>query len=185
LERATWPRPRASESRGQDAIDDKEKQMHIYRRAALALLSIVAVAGSTGTMASTALAGSTILRSSVLPSVPTDPILHGVEAGSAPWILKSGAIRLRSDGELKVRVAGLIIPELGTPGPVTSIDASLYCGNEAAAAVTTGTTPLSLKGNGLLETTVTLPSSCITPVVLINPLGITSIYIATSGFGSN
>jgi hypothetical protein len=28
---------------------------------------------------------------------------------------------------------------------------------------------------------VTVPSSCLAPVVLINPLGISKIYIATSG----
>jgi hypothetical protein len=31
---------------------------------------------------------------------------------------------------------------------------------------------------------VKLPASCLTPVVLINPNGIGSIYISTSGFPS-
>jgi hypothetical protein len=49
-------------------------------------------------------------------------------------------------------------------------------------AAVTGTFPLSKKGNAMIEETIVLPSTCLTPVVLINPLGIGSIYIATSGF---
>jgi hypothetical protein len=160
--------------------------MRISRRTAAALLTTVAFAGSAGASATSALASAgekTIFRSAITPSVPTDPVLHGVEAGSAPWVLNSGKVRLLADGELKVHVRGLIIPELGTPGPVTSIDASLYCGNETTPAFTTPTSPLSVKGNGDIIDTVTVPSTCLTPVVLINPLGIGSIYIATSGLG--
>lgn len=160
--------------------------MRISLRTAAALLSAAAFAGSAGATATSALASSgekTIFMSSIAPSVPTDPILHGAEAGGAPWVLKSGRVRLLEDGELKVHVRGLIIPALGTPGPVTSIDASLYCGNETMPAATTPTSPLSLKGNGTIIDTISLPSTCLTPVVLINPLGITSIYISTSGFG--
>jgi hypothetical protein len=124
------------------------------------------------------------LRSTVLPSVPGDPILRGVEAGSAPWVLKAGVIRLRGNGQLKVEVRGLIIPALGTPGPVTSIDASIYCGAEETPAATTATSPLSVKGNGTINAMVSLPANCQTPAVLINPLGITTIYISTSGFSA-
>jgi len=124
-----------------------------------------------------------VLASSIAPSVPTDPVLHEVAPGGAPWVLKMGKIRLTDSGELMVHVRGLIIPELGTPGPVTSIDASLYCGNETTPFATTATSPLSMKGNGMIEAHVSLPSTCLVPSVLINPLGITSLYIATSGFG--
>jgi hypothetical protein len=79
---------------------------------------------------------------------------------------------------------GLIIPELGTPGPVTSVDAALYCANETTPAVMTGTFPLSERGNAQIVARVKLPSTCQTPALLINPLGVGSIYIATSGFSS-
>jgi hypothetical protein len=160
--------------------------MRTSKRMAFALLAAAAFVVSA-TTATSALASSgmeTLFKSSVDPSVPSDPVLHGVEAGSAPWVLKHGVIKLHSNGELKVAVAGLIIPELGTPGPVTSIDASVYCGNETTPAVTTGTAPLSVKGDGRIETMVSLPAGCQTPAVLINPLGISSIYIASSGFSS-
>ena len=158
--------------------------MRTSKRTAVALLTVAAfaVAAMTATNALADPVTEPILKSSVDPSVPTDPVLHGVEAGSAPWVLESGVIRLTGAGSLKIDVKGLIIPELGTPGPVTSIDASIFCGNETTPAATTGTFPLSMAGDGLIKTTVSLPASCQTPAVLINPLGIDSIYIATSGF---
>jgi hypothetical protein len=159
--------------------------MRISKRTAFALFAVAAFAVSAMTAAS-ALAISPsgpLFRSAVDPSVPTDPMLHGVEAGSAPWVLRHGSIKLERDGQLKVSVTGLIIPGLGTPGPVTSIDASLYCGNETTPAATTATSPLSVEGDGKIDAMVTLPANCLTPSVLINPLGLTKIYIASSGFG--
>jgi hypothetical protein len=124
------------------------------------------------------------LTSTLAPSVPTDPVLHGVTAGSAPWVLKASAFQLLNNGVFVATINGLIIPELGTPGPVTSVDAALYCGNETTAAATTATVPLSEQGNAVIAAKVTLPKSCQAPVMLINPLGISSIYIATGGFSS-
>jgi hypothetical protein len=160
--------------------------MRTSKRMVFVLLAVAALAVSAMTAASALASSETrpLLKSAVEPSVPSDPMLHGVAAGSAPWVLKGGVIKLASSGELKVRVKGLIIPGLGTPGPVTSIDASLYCGNETTPAATTATFPLSVKGDGTIEEMVSLPASCQTPAVLINPLGINSIYIASSGFSS-
>ena len=125
-----------------------------------------------------------VLNTTLAPSVPTDPTLHGVTAGSAPWVLQSSALHLSTDGELEADIRGLVIPELGTPGPVTSVDAAIYCANETTAAATTLSVPLSEKGDAMITTRVSLPASCLTPVVLINPNSIGSIYIATSGFAN-
>jgi hypothetical protein len=164
--------------------------MKASRRITLALMAAAVLAGSAVTAAGASAAPPAnppvpvvnLLASTLTPSVPTDPVLNGVTAGSAPWVLKASAFQLLSNGKLTAAVVGLVIPELGTPGPVTSVDASVYCGNETTAAATTGTVPLSEKGNAVIATKVTLPKSCQTPVVLINPLGISSIYIASSGF---
>jgi hypothetical protein len=136
--------------------------------------------------ASSALAGSEIpnLTTSVAPSVPTDPVLHGVVPGGAPWVVNSSVVQL-NEGFLAVTIRGLIIPELGTPGPVTSVDAALYCGNETTPALMTKTFPLSQAGNALILERVKLPVNCLTPALLINPNGIASAYIATDGFPSN
>jgi len=126
-----------------------------------------------------------VLTTSLTPSIPADPALHGVSAGSAPWVLRNGVFRLSSNGDVQVLIQGLVIPELGTAGPVTSVDAAIYCANETAAAATTASVPLSAGGDALIATRVSLPKLCLTPVVLINPNGIGSVYIATSGFAKD
>jgi hypothetical protein len=162
--------------------------MRISRRAAAALGVTAALAGSSMT-ASGALATSTIpepvlLKTALAPSVPSDPMLHGVTAGGAPWKLHRGFFTLLTNGQVRVNIRGLIIPELGTPGPVTTVDAALYCGSETekTAAFTTPSVPLSKKGDALIETTVTPPSKCLAPVVLIEPNGSSAVYITSSGF---
>ena len=89
-----------------------------------------------------------LINGSLAPSQPTDPTFHGVTPGGAPWVLKRGEVRLKSDGKLDLRVKGLVIPALGTPGPVTTISASLYCGADSStmAADTTQQVPISRKG---------------------------------------
>lgn len=159
--------------------------MHLSRRMAVALLTVGLLALSALASGS-ALASSPppFLNSTIAPSVPTDPVLHGVTAGSAPWVIKRSSVTI-ANGVLVASIQGLIIPELGTPGPVTSVDAAVYCAEETTPAATTGTFPLSEQGNALITAKVTLPSTCLTPSVLINPLGIGSIYIATGGFLTN
>jgi hypothetical protein len=167
--------------------------MQISKRMVVALLTTAALAGSATTAVS-ALAGSspagpvqalglkTVLKTTLDPSVPADPMLHGVTAGSAPWVLKQGDLRLRANGDLTVLIEGLIIPALGNAGPVTSVDAAIYCANDTTAAATSPSVPLSQKGDAFIFAHVTLPSSCLTPVVLINPNSLPGIYIAASGF---
>jgi hypothetical protein len=152
---------------------------------AVALLGAAMLVGSA-TASTNAVAAPApvklLLKSSLAPSVPTDPALHGVTAGGAPWVLKPSELHLFSNGDIQVLIRGLVIPGLGTPGPVKSVDAAIYCANETIPAATTPSVALSDEGNALIVARVKLPTTCLTPVVLINPNGIGSIYIATSGF---
>ncbi|HEY7208073.1 MAG TPA: hypothetical protein VH416_07515 [Gaiellaceae bacterium] len=128
------------------------------------------------------------LRSTLAPSMPapTDPQVHGVNPGGVPWQLTRGTVKLESDGKLKVDIRGLVIPTLGTAGPVTSVSASLFCGADTnkTAAATTSTVPLSSKGNGRIEQRITLPATCLAPIVLVNPNGNSAAYIAITGWRS-
>ncbi len=82
-------------------------------------------------------AGKPVFVSSLAPSVPSDPAIHGVAAGGAPWVLDEGSVRLRADGRIHVEVEGLVIPvahgtfPAGTARPVTTVSASLYCAPDA------------------------------------------------------
>ena len=131
--------------------------------------------------------GGQLIRESLAPSVPTDPAFHGVVPGNAPWVLKDGRVRLTDHGRLELRVRGLVIPVApgnGTPGPVNTISASLYCGadSETMAAATTGQVPIARDGDARIVDHVTVPANCLSPVVLVNPNGNPAAYIAVDGW---
>jgi len=173
--------------------------MRVSKRVAVALLATAALVGSA-TTAMSALGhdsgrgqgdhrdrgGATVLKTTLAPSVLTDPTLHGVAHGNAPWVLRRGTARLRQGGRLDVRVRGLVIPGApgnGTPGPVTTVDASLYCGADDTAVGTTPSAPISRAGDARMTGTLSLPAKCLAPVVLVHPNGNGGAYIAASGFG--
>lgn len=128
--------------------------------------------------------GEALVRSGLAPSVPADPAFHGIAAAGAPWVLSDSSVRLKASGELDISIAGLILPSLGTAGPVTTVSASLLCGGDANAnrAATTGTFPLSQSGDARIEETLSLPATCLAPIFVIHPNGGTARYIAVSGW---
>lgn len=136
--------------------------------------------------------GVPLIEQSLAPSQPTDPAFHGVKPGTLPWVLKFGDVQLKSDGHLDLRVQGLHIPSLGTPGPVTAISAALYCGADTnmMAADTTTQVPLSMKGDARIhDTSFSVPSSCLAPVIVVQPHGSmippnANLYIAVDGWRS-
>jgi hypothetical protein len=164
--------------------------MEINKRTAIGLLSATALGVSALSGSLTAFAhdghghhnGNTVFRSTLAPSVLSDPAIHGVVRGGVPWQLDSGQVRLRQDGRLTLGVRGLVIPGNGTPGPVTSISASLFCGADTTPTATTPSVPLSSSGDARISTRISLPAKCLAPVVLVNPNGNAAAYIAASGF---
>lgn len=168
--------------------------MRTTRRAALALLSIGALGGAAVTAVGAAAdgghggrhGGRTLFASSLAPSVPADDAIHGAMPGAAPWVIRRGEVRLRQDGRLRVRIEGLVIPVApanGTPGPVMSVSAGLYCGSSGTAAASTGTAPISRAGDAQIDARLTLPAKCPGAVVLVHPNGNAGLFIASSGFG--
>jgi hypothetical protein len=189
--------------------------MHVTKRAAIAALTAAAFAGSSITAVS-ALGnkgehngngghngqgehrgfdehhgfgqhrGNTLFDTTLAPTVPTDPALHGNAAGGAPWVLRFGEARLRQDGRLDVKIRGLVIPAPtgnGTPGPVKTVQAALYCGDDTTAAATSPQVPLSTAGDARIRASLTLPAKCLAPALLIQPNGSSSVYITANGFG--
>jgi hypothetical protein len=130
--------------------------------------------------------GNTLFDTTLAPTVPSDPALHGNAAGGAPWVLSFGEARLRQDGRLDVRIRGLVIPPPtgnGTPGPVTTVQAALFCGADTAPAATSQSVPLSTSGDARIRDHLTLPAKCLAPALLIQPNGSSSVYITANGFG--
>lgn len=164
--------------------------MEINKRTAVSLLSTAVLAGS----AISGVAafghddqghhdGQTVFGSALAPSVLTDPTIHGVARGGVPWQLAGGQVRVRQDGRFSLGVRGLVIVGNGTPGPVRSISASLFCGADTTPTATTAAVPLSSSGDAQISTRISLPAKCLAPAVLVNPNGNAAAYIAASGFG--
>ena len=128
-----------------------------------------------------------LAEESLAPSVPTDPTFHGVAPGGAPWVLKRGAVELKRGGKLELEVRGLVIPNPpgnGTPGPVTTISASLYCGADSntTAADTTPQVPINARGNARIrDRSFAVPATCLAPLILVHPNGDAAHYIAVEG----
>jgi len=132
--------------------------------------------------------GRPLIKESLAPSQPSDPSFHGVSPGAAPWVLQGGEVRLKGDGKLNLRVKGLVIPNPpgdGTPGPVNTISASLYCGadTETTAADTTQQVSISRTGDARIhDTSLNVPSTCLAPVILVHPNGDMTHYISVDGW---
>src|SRR5271154_3524505 len=157
--------------------------MPMSRRLTVALLAVAAVAESAiGGASAAAEEVKPLINSTLVGSMPSDPMIHGVTAGGAPWALKASTFNLASNGVVVVAVRGLVIPELGTPGPVNEIDAAIYCGADTTAAATTKSVKLNDEGDGTLVDKVTLPTRCVAPQILINPNRLGFLYIAGNGF---
>src|SRR4051794_11550663 len=130
--------------------------------------------------------GGPLLKSSLAPSGPTDPAFHAVAAGGAPWVLRRGEAQLKRH-RLELRVRGLVIPTApgnGTPGPVNTISASLYCGADADAAPadTTDQVPISRAGDARIrDRSFNVPDTCLAPLILVHPNGDVTHYIAVDG----
>ena len=157
--------------------------------AAIAGLSLMLAVGAAGKHPGKAKRhGAPLIKQTLAPSEPNDPTFHGVDAGAAPWELRRGELRLKRGGKLNLRVKGLVIPTApanGTPGPVNTISASLYCGADSntTAAETSQEVPISRKGNARIrDRSFTVPSTCLAPVILVHPNGDTSHYIAVDGW---
>jgi hypothetical protein len=65
-----------------------------------------------------------------------------------------------------------------------SVSASLFCGadSERTPAFTTAAVPISEHGDARIRQNVTLPATCLAPIVLVHPNGGTARYIAVSGW---
>jgi hypothetical protein len=170
--------------------------MWVSKRALL-VVSLVAIAAMSLTLAVGALGhrgkvherrgGATLIKESLAPAMPTDPTFHGVAPGGAPWVLRRGDVQVKQH-RIELRVRGLVIPVApgnGTPGPVNTISASLYCGADAstAAADTTGQVPISRRGDARIrDRSFNVPGTCLAPVVLVHPNGDLTHYIAVDGW---
>jgi len=153
-------------------------------------VSLLLIAGS---LAVGALAddNDAVLSSTLIGSIPGQ-VIGGVTSGGLPWAVSHGRVTLNANGNVRLDVTGLILPSLGTTGPITEVSASLVCGGSGGTvAATTAAVALSPAGDARIHDKISVPASCIAPVVLVRiaavngtPLAQPGAFIAATGFNN-
>jgi hypothetical protein len=156
------------------------------RRVVVSLVIAVAIAGFSG--AALALAGEeprleTVLKGTLAVSTPGGPTIHGVEPLTEPKKLRSGEVVVRSNGKIEVAVRGLVKSPGNELGGVTSIYAALYCAGKESPVARTPDEALGAAGRAKIDTIISLPSTCMSPTVLLHPSNNDGHYVAAYGFG--
>lgn len=131
--------------------------------------------------------GHSLVRASLVGSMPApaSPVVAGINPGGAPWVNAPSSVRLREDGRITVRIRGLVIPPpVGTGvNPVASVVATLVC--DLVVAGSTSPFALDAAGNGRTSGLVAVPRDCDDPMVLIQPAGNRTVYIASAMGGDH
>ena len=137
----------------------------------------------------------TILKFSSMAGVtgpyvgPTNPI-RGVPGGGMRWIIAESHGHLKSNGELKLRTTGLVLPDppFNFTNPLPEFRAIVSCqsidasNNPTVVNVITSPYPADAAGNSDLKTTVSLPQPCIAPIIfVVHPTSVPARWFAATG----
>jgi hypothetical protein len=129
--------------------------------------------------AGTAAAGGSKIVDTQLAGLPSPGlVLAGVKGAGHAWAIADGNAKLFSDGRLHVTVEGLVLTPEGT-NPVSSGRAVVSC-NGGAQVLMSDPVPFSVPGgDATVDTTVSLPSSCLAPTIFFASPG--GAWFAVSG----
>lgn len=118
--------------------------------------------------------------------------IRGVNGGGLPWELESGSANLRADGQLHVRIQGLVLARrapvpanLQGTMPFAQLKAIVSClttpDGTTATTDNVSTEPFGVTpgGDGHLDASVELPSPCFAPIVFVTTTG--GAWFATTG----
>jgi hypothetical protein len=106
-----------------------------------------------------------------LKACPTKTAIGDVRSCGKVWKLASGSAKLKKDGTLTAEVKGLVLDDASTgkfnatPDGVDGVAAAVVCGGKVAAQ--TAAVPLSKAGDASVNATVSVPSDCMSPVIVL------------------
>ncbi len=95
---------------------------------------------------------------------------RGIKGGGAPWVIKSGRGTVEREGEVHVRVRGLVIPVAPFNGtnPVPFFKATVSCITpQGVVNVSTGNFRANDAGDSNVNGLVSLPGHCEDPIVFV------------------
>ena len=120
--------------------------------------------------------GSTVLKfktmvGTVAPYTGAANAIRGVAGAGAPWSIDTANGKLEENGDLRIKVTGLIITGTGA-NPVPEFRAVVSCqsiANGAAVVVNRVTAPFpaTTSGDASFKGNVDLPKPCIAPIVFV------------------
>jgi len=110
--------------------------------------------------------------------------IRGVNGAGAAWVLDEIEAEVEADGTFTVEVEGLVLTSTGT-NPVANFRAILSCLVSSGTTVTTsnmmtGLFPADTEGDAEIRATLTLPATCVAPIVFVTSPG--GSWFAASGF---
>jgi hypothetical protein len=108
-------------------------------------------------------------------SSATGPVLFGVAPGLVDWVTRDSEAKV-DDGQLRVKIRGLVIPTTNTTNNIAAVTATVYCDGKATATSTP--VPFSATGDADIRQSVSVPIPCGSPAVLIHPGTNLGRYIA-------
>ncbi len=126
------------------------------------------------------------------PYTGTGNPIRGIPGGGLPWIIGPTHGELKADGELEIKVNGLVLAEdpavpaaIQLTNPLPSFRAIVSClsidSNKLPTTVNVSTDAFqaSHSGDSNIETSVSLPSPCIAPIVFVTTA--TGAWLAATG----
>ncbi len=114
------------------------------------------------------------------PYTGTSNPIRGIPGGGLPWTISSAHGELKADGQLEIKVDGLVLADdpsvpaaIQLTNPLPSFRATVSClsidANKLPTTVNVSTDAFqaSPSGDSSIETTVSLPAPCIAPIVFV------------------
>jgi hypothetical protein len=139
--------------------------------AVLALaVGLIAQASSAGSGPDATVLKFKTMVGTVAPYIGATNAIRGVSGAGAPWSIDKADGTLNANGDLAVKVTGLIVTGSTNPSPMFRAVVSCQSVDAGAAVIVNRVTapfPATPTGNASFNGNVDLPSPCIAPIVFV------------------
>jgi hypothetical protein len=139
--------------------------------AVLALaVGLIAQASSAGSGPDATVLKFKTMVGTVAPYIGATNAIRGVSGAGAPWSIDKADGTLNANGDLAVKVTGLIVTGSTNPAPTFRVVVSCQSVDAGAAVIVNRVTapfPATPTGNASFNGNVDLPSPCIAPIVFV------------------